>query len=464
MIGIQNNVNLSNTLYAIGNSNNFQEANFNKSFGDGIDISGSSNVLNLGDDNVVYDSDQIIILNNDNNVLGSEAQTILGKNNVILNSTNNTVVGQYNLVESTNTNLFGDQNIAKGTGNYAYGNLNFIMSGNSDSSVYGTSNSMSGNDTSLILGYSNLVMSGTENFILGYGNEITASKNLVVLGQENKSIDTNKSYIFGENNVVGTRVDNSYIFGQNNFTSGFQNYVFGNDNTVRSGDYNSIFIGISYTPTGDSKVATISLASVDSKIEISPSEIRLDSINRPKINGENIIIQSEFDTVSNAIVNTGIVFSTNTFQDPSYDKLAETILVSSFNYDSGVDVGLSFGPQEFKATDSLFLNNFVIYSTVSYTGEDQTFNIIYGNHTSNPFTPRWLVVDKITSGVYYQNNITDFNVTPQIGWTKTGIQIGSDLYTGTSDNFSTSLVMGSRSGFMPVDTLSFGRAYIPILY
>jgi hypothetical protein len=335
VIGIQNNVNLSNTLYAIGNSNNFQEANFNKSFGDGIDISGSSNVLNLGDDNVVYDSDQIIILNNDNNVLDSEAQTILGKNNVILNSTNNTVVGQYNSVESANTNLFGDQNITKGTGNYVYGNLNIIRSGNSNSSIYGTSNSMSRNDTSLILGYDNLVMSGIENFILGYGNRVISGGNSVVLGQKNQSLDINKSYIFGENNYVGEKANHSYVFGQNNFTSGDRNCIIGNNNVVRSGDNNSILIGINHKFTGDFNSNSISIASNNSRIEISPNEINFISNTTPKINGLNILHSpANGDTF---VSRTNEELKELIFNDDDYVGLPDQINVSSFNYVKTVD-------------------------------------------------------------------------------------------------------------------------------
>lgn len=303
---------------------------------------------------------------------------------------------------------------------------------------------------------------GINNFYLGNNNQATFNESSFVLGSTNTLLDNTSSYVFGGNNYLEAN-NSSYVFGDSNSMLGFKNYIIGNNNETRSGDYNSIFIGINHTPTGANKTATISLASVDSKIEITPSAINLDSVNRPKINGENIIIQSEFDTIANALNQNGPTFATNTFQDPYYDKLADNIFLSSFTYDSGASTSLTSYGQQFSATSSLFLNKFNIFSTTSYTGASG-FNVIYGNHTNSQFSPAWLVVDNSTSGVYYKNDITPFNITPQSGWYATGFMDSGLLYTGTSNNFGINLVMGSRQAYVSISTSSFGTMYVPAFY
>jgi len=299
---------------------------------------------------------------------------------------------------------------------------------------------------------------GNSNFYIGNNNAGTLNSFSYSFGNGNSLYGNSNSYAVGRSNILENSIS-SYTFGELNTVSGFQNYVIGNNNEIRSGDFNSIFIGINYTPTGSDKVATISLASVDNKIEISPSEIRLDSANRPKINGENIIIQSDFNTISNSIVQNGPTFPTNSFKDPNYDKLADRISVSGFTYNSGAGTNLVSYPQEFYATSTLLLNNFNIFSTTSYTGVSG-FNIIYGNHTRSQFSPAWIVVDNSTSGVYYKNDTIPFNITPQSGWYTTGF----DGNAGLSANFGVNLVMGSRQGYMSVRSASFGTFYLPYFY
>jgi len=303
---------------------------------------------------------------------------------------------------------------------------------------------------------------GINNFYLGNNNKATFNDSSFVLGSTNTLLDNTSSYVFGGNNYLEAN-NSSYIFGDSNSVLGYQNYIIGNNNETRSGDYNSIFIGINHTPTGNNKVGTISLASVDSKIEITPSAINLDSTNRPKINGQNIIIQSEFDTIANSLNQNGPTFTTNTFQDSYYDKLADKVFLSAFTYNSGASTSLTSYAQEFSATSTLFLNKFNVFSTISYTGASG-FNVIYGNHTNSQFSPAWLVVDNSTSGVYYKNDITPFNITPQSGWYATGFMDSGLLYTGTSNNFGINLVMGSRQGYMSVNTASFGTMYVPFFY
>ena len=482
----------------------------------GLEIFGSVNVFS-GIENGL-----IVGLNNSANSTGNFKNSnllILGKNNQVLNSNNEILVGESNKVKDANNNItigknidlfgnnnlcFGKENTMHGFDDSIYGKLN-VSNSSQNNSVFGSSNSLSGANSNTIIGSSNSsnadllnllylqgltgvtglgagqtpftgvtgyrlgggytgieIVGGNHNFFVGNSNQSTLNTSSYVFGKNNQLLDTQDAYIIGGSNFLEKSI-NSYIFGQDNNVSGDQNYVIGNNNTLGTGDYNSIFIGISHISTGKNKVSTISLASIDNKIEISPSEIRIDSINRPKINGQNIIIQSEFDTLADSLKQNGPTFTTNTFQDPYYDKLADKILLSGFTYNSGASTSLVSPSIRFRATSTLSLNKFNILSTTSYTGA-RGFNVIYGNHKNPKFSPAWLVVDNSTSGVYYKNDITPLNITPQSGWYTTGFRDNGLLYTGTSGNFGINLVMDSRSGYMSVKTSSFGTMYIPVFY
>ena len=486
--GVNNtNINSSNDQ-VIGNVNTLSGSNLNELFGSTNNFKNSNSNINFGDLNSYT-------LSTGNLTFG------VGNTNSI--NVNSSMFGSLNFTKGNVNNIYGQNNTLRGNANNIYGDLNYTedidsfvdiygrnntLSGTTNSSIFGSNNNLdqqiinllyqveltgiTGSGPTLFTGVTGYLMlggyagvpgsGGNFNFLLGNNNQTSLNQSSYIFGDSNQVLNNLTSYVFGSNNYV-ERSSNSYVFGQENSVSGFQNYVIGNSNEARSGDYNSIFIGINYTPTGDNKVATISLATVDSKIEINPSEIRLDSINRPKINGENIIIQSEFDTIADSLKQNGPTFTTNIFQDPYYDKLADKVFLSSFNYDSGASTSLTSDAQEFNSTSSLFLNKFNIFSTISYTGVSG-FNVIYGNHTNSQFSPAWIVVDNSTSGVYYKNDITPFNITPQSGWYATGFKQNGLLYTGTSNDFGVNLVMGSRSGYMSVSTASFGTMYVPFFY
>jgi hypothetical protein len=516
-IGKSNDIYSGSKVIVFGNSNILNKLKYSSIFGQGNIISGSSylnlfsdgntvintlNLNNFGEDNSYNNTIDANLFGISNTLTNSTQDNIFGNSNTLNNTTENTIFGISNRCTGLQNIIFGNLNTTNGIGENIYGSNNISNQSASEDCIFGNANNLSGTDGNTLLGndnslnqsiidqlyrvaltgitgagptlftgitgyemlggYTGQIFGGSNNLIVGNNNQTSLNQFSYIFGDSNQVLNNSTSYIFGSNNYL-EKSSNSYAFGESNSISGFQNYVIGNSNEVRSGDYNSIFIGINYTPTGANKTATISLASVDSKIEINPSEIRLDSVNRPKINGENIIIQSEFDTIANSLNQNGPIFSTNTFQDSYYDKLSNIIFISGFNYNSGISTSLVSPPQEFTATSALFLNKFNIFSTTSYTG-DSGFNIIYGNHTNSQFSPAWLVVDNSTSGVYYKNDITPFNITPQSGWYATGFREGGLLYTGTSINFGVSLVVGSRQGYMSVNTASFGTMYLPVFY
>jgi hypothetical protein len=504
LIGASNQLYSGKNIIVIGRVNTLTTLINSLAIGNDNTITTGTNLYNFGQKNTYTNVTNIGLFGDTNTLVNCDLDIIFGRTNSLENTSNNTLYGNYNFLNSGSDNvIFGNSNNSKGSQDKIYGNSNSFAANSSQDSVFGNINNLSGTNNNTLFGnYNTLDQSiidqlykvaltgitgagptlftgitgylmlggyagvpgsgGNFNLLVGNNNQTSLNQSSYIFGDSNQVLNNSTSYIFGTNNYL-EKSSNSYVFGESNSISGFQNYVIGNSNEIRSGDYNSIFIGINYTPTGNNKVATISLATVNSKIEINPSEIRLDSINRPKINGENIIIQSEFDTIADSLKQNGQTFTTNTFQDPYYDKLADKVFLSSFNYDSGASTSLTSYAQKFGATSSLFLNKFNIFSTTSYTGASG-FNVIYGNHTNSQFSPAWLVVDNSTSGVYYKNDITPFNITPQSGWYATGFMDNGLLYTGTSNDFGVNLLMGSRQAYVSVSTSSFGTMYIPAFY
>ena len=467
----------SNQINAIGKDLSIKEAFYDT-------VIGTNNILDytykntlLGIDSEIFDSSKVYLVGENNLSTGDDSNCIFGRDNESTLNKESHIIGDDNLISnSTNLNFFGNFSEIKGLiDSTTIGEVN-NLNNSFGITVIGKSNNVTGLLNGIIVGEYNVQghlntgnkilpttgLAGKNLYVFGRSNNGKNNQNLFTFGESNIGLDSYNSYIIGNENIASKAFD-SYVFGQSNSISGSQNYVIGNNNEVRSGDYNSIFIGINYTPTGANKTATISLATVDSKIEINPSEIRLDSVNRPKINGENIIIQSEFDTIADSLKQNGPTFSTNTFQDPYYDKLANKVFLPSFNYKTGTSDTLTSAAGEASAVSSLFLDKFNIFGPTSYTGISG-FNVIFGNHTSSKFSPAWLVVDNSTSGVYYKNDITPFNITPQSGWYATGFRDGNKLYTGTSNNFGVNLRIGTTSGYMSVSTSSFGTIYVPFFY
>lgn len=448
LVGNNNSLtNQSNYLGIFGNQNTTSK------------VSGSNSLI-LGQLNTIQTGNDIYILGSDNINRKSYDSYILGKANTLDSGDSNLLFGRFNQsANASGNNLIGNLNVLDGDSNNVYGNTNNISSDSVSNIIFGNANTFSGSNYDLIFGLRNSDRASSALVVVGTDNITNSNSSSCIIGQSNEYRSNNNSYVFGNQNYAQNS-NGSFVFGSENSVSGFQNYVIGNNNTVRSGDFNSILIGVSNAFTGDYRTASVTIASVDTSIEVSPSEIKLVSENRPKINGENIIIQSEFNTISNSIRQNSSVglFNSNVFQDPNYAKLADRIILPSFNYNSGASTNVTSPQQELTGTSSLFLNNFNIFSTTSYASP--RFNVIYGNHTSSKFSPAWLVVDGSTSGVYYKNDITPFNVTPQSGWIATGFANA----TGNTADIQINLKMGTRTGFLSSSSLSFGTFYIPIVY
>jgi hypothetical protein len=500
IIGTSNINSISNGINIFGNSNN---------------ISGLNNNIIVGNLNSAINSTDNIIVGNLNAQSYSSNNSIFGIGNQILTGDSNNLFGNSNNTSGIGNTVFGKSNLINGTQNSIYGNVNSLSKENFLLNIYGTNNILSGTNNSTLFGNNNTLdqsiinqlyrveltgitglgvgqtrftgvtgyrmlggysgipgSGGTFNFFVGNDNQTSLNNFSYIFGDSNQVLNNSTAYIFGSNNYL-EKSTNSYAFGENNSVSGFKNYAFGNNNVIRSGEYNSILIGISHTFTGNFKVASVNIASVDSSIEVNPSEIHLKSPTRPKINGEEIVIESQLDAAINSISYTGTIqkngltFTNNIFQDPNYDKLADKIFLPTFTYNSGASIGAVASAQSFTSDPLLFLPSFSIYSTTSYKGKD--FNILYATH-SNPSalkalsSPAWIVVDNYTSGIYYRNDITTYDKTPQTGWYPTGFKANNIMFTGTTSPISVSLVMGTRTGFMSINDPIIGTAYIPIYY
>jgi hypothetical protein len=457
----------------LGNNNSLiNQSNYIGVFGNqntASNTSGSYSLI-LGQSNTIESGDNIYILGFANTNRKSYDSYILGRGNILDSGDVNLVFGRFNQsVNASGNNLIGNSNTFDGDSNNVFGNTNNISLDSVSNIIFGNTNLFSGSNSNSIFGSRNSDKTSSSLSVIGSDNLTTSNANSYIIGQNNEYITNSNSYVIGNQNYAQNS-NGSFVFGSANSVSGFQNYVIGNNNIIRSGDFNSILIGISHQPaTGDFnyKVASVNIASVNNTIEVSPSDIKLTSANRPQINGENIIIQSEFDTISNALVQ-GPVFSTNTFQDPNYDKLADRIIFPYFVYDSGASIDNVSIEQEFTGNSFLFLDNFNIFSTTSYASPD--FNVIYGNHTNTGLlgalsTPSWIVTDNSTSGIYYINTGTSFNITPQSGWAITGFEDGNGvIYTGKTANLQVNLKMGTRSGLMSTSSSSFGTLYVPFFY
>jgi hypothetical protein len=449
----------------------------------------------------------LLILGDNNIALNSNEQILIGEENSVENSYQNILFGK-NISSFGNNNLsFGKQNLARGSNNSIYGKQNTIDSFSQDNFVVGSNNNLSGTNFNTIIGSSNIsnrdlfdslylqqltgitglgagqtpftgvtgykigggytgieIVGGNSNFFVGDLNQGTLNISSYIFGKNNSLLNNINANIFGSSNYL-ERSQNSYILGENNIVSGFENYVIGNNNIVRGGDYNSILIGISHEFTGEFKAASVNIASVDSKIEINPSEIKLYAANKPKFNDQEMVIANDISALQDAIIANKTSFTSSIFQDPNYDKLSAKVFVPSFAYDSGAATAITTAEQNFESTQSLTVDKFNIFAQTSYTG-DNGFCIIYGNHRNPKFDPAWMIVDRQTSGVYYKNDKYTQYETPQTGWYPTGFRDGDNvLYTGTTNNLNTSIVIGPfRTGYLSVKDSSLGTVYLPYFY
>ena len=464
LIGNNNNFSSGEDIKSIGNNNNLTRSSIVDSFGDYSVFKDSSILTSIGDNNLFNKSTGVLNLSNSSRVDSSSNISILGNNNESDNSQMALIAGGSNTISGMNeTILIGYTNSLKGSASSSkvIGINNSFTNGMSNINIFGNYN-QSNNDfiSSYIIGDSNLVTNVSDSFINGRLNNLENSSYINVLGVGNTFEASRDSLIVGNNNTISSGIE-SNIFGNNNSLSGKKNYVIGNNNTVRSGDFNSILIGISHEFAGNNKIASINLGVVDNSIEVNSNNINLTSVNRPTINNSPIALLSE--ATGNLKLNDFNTLS-NTFKDPFYKNLSNEIYLRPFTYSTPGGSSEFAGAKGF-ATNSLFLNNFNIFSSSSYlasgaAGTDP-FYVIYGNHTSPKFDPAWIIVDGSSDGVYHINSGYSAFSTPQTGW---------QIYNGAPASYraqsatSIDLSMGSRTGLLSVSHLTLGTIYLPYFY
>jgi hypothetical protein len=363
--GSNNSITSGDFIYLIGNENNFSDIN---------------NIINIGNQNNLNNSSFITLIGNQNDsITDSNYQLIVGDNNSSISSNLNKTIGDSNssISGSSNNRTFGNLNFIGGTSNIIHGDSNGTYFDVYNSNICGYSNSLSGTSNSYVMGSNNNLdpqiinllyqveltgitgagptlftgvtgyimlggyagvpgSGGNYNFIFGNNNKTSLNDSVYTFGKNNSILNNNNSYIIGNENYAELS-ENSYVFGQGNSVSGFKNYVIGNNNTIRSGDYNSILIGISHEFTGEFKVASINIASLDSRIEVNPNEVKISSPSRPKYNDVEITMPQDllgYSKQENAINISGY-FQSTIFQDSKYNSLAAQIELQKFSY-SGV--------------------------------------------------------------------------------------------------------------------------------
>lgn len=592
-IGDGNYFQVARNATLLGNNNSIYDSN----------ITGYSSIT-IGDDNSSSESTQYIVFGIGNNIYSSQQQIVIGMNNSNINqnpTTGNLIVGFENATSGNNNYILGENNFILGNQAFILGDGNTtLLNGNSDV-IIGSTNLVSGTYNNYIFGDNNNIgryNTGTlHNFYIGQSNLSNSGSNNYVIGYSNDSSIINDSYIIGKENIIKNTNEN-YIFGTNNEISGLGTFVIGRDNTIKTGDYNSILIGYDYQETGRNKDNTIMLYSSDGSFEISQDGINMYSDIRPKYNNSEIIMGEDLQGYAKEeyVLGQSGFYNNTIFQDPSYNFNADEIQLQTFNYSgrgeryktSGIlsFTGLNYdgslytfeynnyfnkipsilftgqnknivGPYFYESKDkdlfisytsdlipdplpvnfsaqtlwtirryqgngAFYINRNQDYNTLPLTGWiatglngfsggnpapaleliteftgvfyqqkiKQGFNkaynfnsivsypsddisVIYGNHTNPQFEPTWLIVDNLSSGVYYINNNYSENQTPQTGWSITGFRGASGFYTNPDSapivklqgRTGINLSMGTRVGVISTNVESAGgRIYIPYFY
>jgi hypothetical protein len=506
LVGSANTISKIQNNFSVGDTNTFLDSLNLENFGSENYISGSSDLVNFGDLNSYTNSLENTNFGNQNiyTFTSGTLNVGLGNNNEL--SDGNIIFGNSNTSRGIGTNIFGELNSIFGNTHNVYGDSNSTQLNDSSATIFGSNNDFSGTDNSTVYGSNNTLNSeildllyrveltgitgagltgvtgyailgnyngipgsgGNNNFLVGNDNQTSLNYSVYTFGNNNQILNNQDSYVVGQGNYA-ERSDSSYIFGQNNSVSGFQNYIIGNNNIVRSGDYNSILIGISHEFTGDFKVASVNIASVDSKIEISPAEIKLSSPNRAKFNNENITIASDLGNYldsSNGLSNSGI-FTSYTINDPSYTNLAAQIELQAFAYSGKEDryyggfSGLNTSDPNaynftgfFRKQPALYYNGLhSIYGDYYYQASNRNFEALFSRDIE-PITGSWIISPKNSLGVLFYNKSTNTGVFPVSSWIRTGAN------TVTGYNPAPSFVYSSSfTGFFPAQKINSSTSY-----
>lgn len=513
LVGSQNTINDIDSNLLIGNSNQVVQSTGIENFGTSNFATGTSNLINFGDSNLFINSLNDVNFGNSNSYDFTSENLNFGVGNTNQNSYQNVLIGNSNLCEGTGISIFGLQNTILGSLHNIYGdnnstNLDDIgavaignnnsLSGTTNSSVFGSNNSLDPEIMNLLYqveltgitglgidetpftgvtgylmlgGYEDVLgIGGSNNFIIGNNNQTSLNQSSYIFGSSNQVLNNSTSYIFGTNNYL-EKTTNSYAFGSNNAVSGFQNYVIGNSNTTRSGDYNSILIGISHEFTGDYRLASVNIASVDSSIEVSPNEVKINSPSRMKFNNEHVTIASDLNnylTSSNGLSNSGS-FGSYIINDPNYNALADQIELQSFAY-SGKEDRYYGGFSGFNAS-SLNAYNFTgffrkqpvafygglhsIYGNNFYQSNNENFEILFSRDI-DPVTGNWIISPKNSLGLLFYNKSTNTGVFPSSNWITTGSMTERVSGRNPAPSFTYS---SSFTGFSPNQKVNSSQLY-----
>ena len=508
IVGSQNIISNIENYFSIGNTNTFLDSSDIESFGSNNNISGSSDLINFGDFNEYRDSLENTNFGNENTYNLTSGTLNVGIGNINESSNGNIVFGNSNNLNGILNNVFGKINSILGNSHNVYGINNVTQLNDNSAIIFGSNNNFSGTNSSTVYGSNNNLNSeildllyrieltgitgagltgvtgyrvlgnyagipgsgGSNNFFVGNNNETSLNNFVYSFGSNNQLLNNLNSYILGQNNYA-ERSDSSYVLGENNSVSGIQNYIIGNNNIVRSGDYNSILIGISHEFTGDFKIASINIASVDSKIEVSPSEVKINSPSRAKVNNENIVVSSDLNNYlssSNGLSNSGI-FTSYTINDPSYTNLAAQIELQSFAYSGKEDRYYGeFSGYNSSDPNAYKLNGFFrkqpalyydglhsIYGNYYYQSNNEHFEILFSRDIE-PVTGNWILSPKSSLGFLFYNKSTNTGVFPVSNW----IVTGSNLIGITGYNPAPSFTYSSTfTGFFHKQKINSSTTY-----
>jgi hypothetical protein len=473
IFGDNNIVNTGEYIKIIGDSNSLGNSSYVDSLGDSNTFSNSQAIFSLGDTNNISSSTGIFNVSKNSDITRSENVLIFGNDNSSTNGNSSIIVGQSNTLSGSNEAiLIGYYNDIVNTGDFRstiVGYDNDFSDRVSNIDVFGDYNSNSGSfSDSFIVGSNNYGVNSSNSNINGSINIIENSEYVNIFGTNNEVDRSSSNSIFGRYNTLSSGI-NCSIIGYNNSVSGLQNYVFGNNNIVRSGDYNSILIGISHEFTGDFKVASINIASVDSKIEITPSDIKLNSFNRAKFNDENIAIVSDLNNYlnsSNGLSNSG-VFTSYVINDPNYTNLSAQIELQAFAYSGKEDryyggfSGLNTSDPNaynftgfFRKQPALYYEGLhSIYGNNYYQASNQNFEILFSRDIE-PVTGNWIISPKNSLGVLFYNKSTNTGVFPTSNWIRTG----ANTITGY-DPAPTFEYSSEFTGFFPTQKINSSSSY-----
>lgn len=484
--GIFNNNSLIgnfNSFYKIINSSTVGKENIG-SDSENINIFGNSNILNktnnaliVGSTNTILNSNEIIAVGTSNQITGNSLYLYsFGDGNNINDASNSTIIGQTNSISGGDKVLvLGNLNIASfesGAGSSNIIGRANIFNGFVDSiNVIGSTNISSGVFYECsIFGEENYIENTSNLLINGNNNLISNSDFIYGLGTLNETVNSLNNVFIGNSNIINSGLS-SFVIGTNNSVSGFQNYIFGNNNIVRSGDYNSILIGISHEFTGDYKAASVNIASVDSSIEVAPSEIKLTSPSRAKFNNENIVVNSDLSNYlnsSNGLANSG-VFTSYVINDPSYNNLSAQIELQSFAY-SGTEDRYYGGFSGFNSNNlnaynftgffrkqpALYYNGLhSIYGNNYYQSNDENFEILFSRDIE-PIIGNWILSPKESQGLLFYNPSTNTGVFPTSNWLVTGSSVTNITGHSPAPSFTYS---SSFTGFFQKQKINSSTTY-----